>query len=303
MFFSLKNKKLFIVGFIVTLLSCKTSINKTNNASDVNYIPYYSQVYKADSLFLTNNFQKSYNILDSLFQKYEPHETENINEYSTYIACSVLTGNTDNIETKIRKGYSKFGGIGITHPKRDSIGKVLIKYNLLTIEEKRNLRKEYFKQFDPVLRNRIERMFKEDEAARVPELDYVTMRFYQKKHKKEIKEIIAKYRYPDYQVIGSTGSFEELPVNFMIIFMHQKDSFKKKYLKMLYDNMVNGKLAPEEYAIIVDRTYLEKKKSIYGTIIQPELTYPKKLDSIRATIGLPNVDYQMWAFKKRFPDT
>ena len=72
---------------------------------------------------------------------------------------------------------------------------------------------------------------------------------------------------------------------------------------MLYDNLVRGYLSPYEYGEIVDKIYLDNGSLYYGTFIGKELLVnPKKIDSIRKTIGLPSYGYEEWAFKKMFPD-
>ncbi|MGH2666901.1 hypothetical protein [Flavobacterium sp.] len=283
--------------FTFSFLSCKTSkidIDNPKTRKEINYIPYYQKVYEADSLFLTNNFEKSYTILDSLFKIYEPLQLENVNEYSTYITCSALTGHVDNFKDKIQKGYIKFGTIGFNHPQGDSIFEIISIYNPFTKEEKKHFKEMYISQFDTILRKTILKMSNEDHDARTFPLDENRMKTVTNKHQKIIRDIFKKHGYPNYQVVGKMGTFGDHPVQFMIIFMHQSYSFKKHYLSSLHELMVQGKLSPEEYAIIVDRTLLEKDKSMYGMIQQSQVTYPKNINKLRKEIGLKAFRYEQW---------
>lgn len=56
---------------IFLLMSCKAK-QISQEEKSLNYIPYYLQVYKADSLYMTKNYKQSYEILDKLFKKYKP---------------------------------------------------------------------------------------------------------------------------------------------------------------------------------------------------------------------------------------
>ncbi|TGD56675.1 hypothetical protein [Flavobacterium humi] len=295
---------LIVFLFIISLTSCKTSKLDNNNsiAAKVNYIPYYQKVYEADSLFLTENYERSYTILDSLFKIYEPLQLENVNEYSTYITCSALTGHMDNFKEKIKKGYLKFGGIGFNHPKNDSIYEIVYANNPFTKEEKQQLRQAYLSQFDSVLRKTILKMSIDDQEVRRYPLDTNKMKTVDSRHKKMIVDIFKKYGYPNYQVIGKMGTFGDKPVQFMILMMHQEYNFKKRYLKDLYKLMIHGKLSPEEYAIIVDRTYLEKNKSVYGMIQQKQVKYPENMNKLRKEIGLNAFRYEQWKDRILFPE-
>ena len=290
--------------FIITLTSCKTSKldNSNSIAAKVNYIPYYQKVYEADSLFLTENYERSYTILDSLFKIYEPLQLENVNEYSTYIVCSALTGHVNDIKDKIKKGYLKFGTIGFNHPKGDSIFEITNTYNPFTKEEKKGLKEVYLSQFDTILRKTILKMSNEDHDARAFPFDENKMKIVADRHEKIILDIFKKYGYPNYQVVGKMGTFGDRPIQFMIIFMHQSYSMKKRYLSSLHKLMIHGKLSPEEYAIIVDRTYLEKDKSFYGMIQQPQVKYPKNINKLRKGIGLNAFRYEQWKDSILFPD-
>ena len=296
-------KSLFLISIItLTIVSCKSTFTKIDN-KNANYIPYYLKAYEADSLCLVGNYQRSYEILDSLFKKFEPANMKNVNEYSTYIACCVMTGNTDNLDTKIRDGILKYGSIIKSHPDGDSIYNRLFNITKFSREEMKLLGEKYDKRFNKELRNRIIRMHDEDLSARTPSLNHEKMNEFQKKHEKEIEEIIKKYGYPHQNLVGYILNDKNEPINFDVILFHQTTENKKKYVSLLYENLLKGNISPFEYGGIVDKIYLDNSKLYYGTFIGKELLInPKKIDSIRKTIGLPSYGYEEWSFKKTFPD-
>ena len=98
-----------ILFFLISifLISCKSYQKIGGKNSD--YIPYYLKVYEADSLFTLKDYQGSYKILDDLFKKYDAKNTVSFYEYGTYLASCLMTGNTENIDIKVRKSYRDFG--------------------------------------------------------------------------------------------------------------------------------------------------------------------------------------------------
>lgn len=51
-------KNLIFAFSLFFIVSCKSGYTKIGG-KNANYIPYYNEVYRADSLYLTNNFEKS----------------------------------------------------------------------------------------------------------------------------------------------------------------------------------------------------------------------------------------------------
>ena len=296
-------KSLLLISIIsLIVISCKSSYTKIGD-KNANYIPYYLKVYEADSLCLVGNYQRSYEILDSLFEKFEPANMDNVNEYSTYIACCVMTNNIKNIDKKIRNSILKYGSFSRNHPDYDTIYSRLSKTTKVSKEEMKLLGDKYDKKYNKELSYRIIRMFEEDQSARIPSLNYEKMDEFQEKHEKEINEIISEFGYPNQKVTGYIFGENDEPVSFDVIFYHQTTENKKKYLPMLYKSLINGKISPSEYGGIVDKIYLDNGKLYYGTFLgEVPLINEKKIDSIRKTIGLPSYGYEEWAFKKMFPN-
>src|SRR5690606_3967628 len=105
---SLKNIFLVVICLsFVLFVNCSkpTSIAE----KEVNYIPYYLKVYEADSLFMMKNYERSFEILDSLFQKYEPLNQFGVYEMQTYVKTAYLTGNHKSIKPIFSKLFDTWG--------------------------------------------------------------------------------------------------------------------------------------------------------------------------------------------------
>lgn len=306
----MKNLTLLILLFtciFTTLLSCKSSYTHIGD-KNANYIPYYLKVYEADSLFLVNNYEGSYEILDSLFKKYEPINMQGYYEYGNYLASAVMIGKTKNLNSKIKKSYIDFGGIPIYHNNSSELINKILNYSKFSKEKLNNFKQSYLKKINLELRDRIENMINEDQRVRV-EMNKDSMNFFQKKHEKELNDIFLKYGYPSLKIIGSDNYFDN-PADFSVILIHQDDEAKEYFLKIMLDNVKKGNCLPAEYGAVYDRkiwTQTSSKKSMqyFGSFINLKdgsLSIPvidaKRIDSIRQSIGLFHIKYNWWRLKK-----
>ena len=114
------------------LFSCKSNFTSIGD-KNANYIPYYLKVYEADSLYLLGNYKQSYEILDSLFKKFEPINMPVYFEYEQYIKLAY----NFNRQTKkdIRK-LSECYNYNLMDLKNDSILQLAL--NGSKIKEKKN---------------------------------------------------------------------------------------------------------------------------------------------------------------------
>ena len=297
------------VGFIVLILflifiSCKSkdAVIVKATEKDVNYIPYYLKVYEADSLYLTNNFEKSYQILDDLFREYEPLNVDGWYEYSNYIASSVMSGHIKDIKGKVLKGFKEFGGIGSYHNNSFMFKDSILKVSKISNKEIDSLKNIYFKGLNVELRTQIEMMIKEDQSARLDNYNENKIKFYSEKHKKKIYEILQVIGYPSIKILGSENYFD-YTADIKLLLMHQSDSSKTDLLPKLLFYLKKGDCDPSTYSMIYDKKMWEKEqKQLYGTFpinkYYPSLVYPKKVDSLRKSIGLPNLSYIEWRNSK-----
>jgi hypothetical protein len=314
----LKMKILKSVLFIVVVCSlffCKNnaipSKKIVENAKDLNYIPYFLKMYEADSLFLTNNFQKSYEILDALFKEYKPQDSQGFYEYGNYIASSVMSGHLEGIDEKIRYAYKNFGGVNISHKDFFDLKDSIFKKTTVNKEELNILKANYISHLNLELRKKIETMLEEDQSVRFKkDKDLEGMTFYQKKHKPELEKIFAEFGYPSERIIGSENDSEK-SAEISIVLVHQKPEDKQKWLPILLENVKKGAIMPSIYSFIYDKMtwdFSEESdpRQYYGSFhknfdtveFSPPLINPKKTDSIRKSIGLFHTGYDIWRNKK-----
>ena len=118
---------------------------------------------------------------------------------------------------------------------------------------------------------------------------------------------ILKNDIPSKNVIGWNNAYDTPDkgrIDFDILLAHQPDSIKKIYLPVFLEGIKKGKSEPWIYAFIYDRMMMDNyKKQTYGSFNcndgNPcELINPKKIDSVRNSIGLPNMKYYPWKIKK-----
>src|SRR5436190_14323739 len=154
----------------VVLISCKSIlINEKKNSiglnKEINYIPYYLKVYDADSLFIVGNYERSYEVLDSLFKKYEPLDMDIYYEYSTYLKSKLMT----NREVKlfeVKYLITKFG-YTLDFINNDSVFKNSFCFMFLNHDNTyKKLRDKYLNSTNKILRLRISDMKSKDQLYR-----------------------------------------------------------------------------------------------------------------------------------------
>ncbi|WP_329805713.1 hypothetical protein [Flavobacterium facile] len=300
--------KIVVVSVLLFLFSCKSNYTRIGN-KNANYIPYYLKVYEADSLFLVNDYEGSYKILHKLFKKYEPINIQGYYEYGNYLASSVMIGKTNNLNNKIKKSYTDFGGIPICHYDSSKFNDTILRYSKFSKDELKGFKQIYLNKLNLELRHKIERMINEDQVASA-NLAEDSVFFYRKKHKKELDDIFLKYGYPNLKIIGFDNYFEN-SADLSLILIHQDVSDKELFLKVMLENLKKGNCMPSEYAAVYDRkiwtqTSSKKSKQYFGSFINMKdgslsipVLNPNKLDSIRKSIGLKNsCTYDWWRNNK-----
>ncbi|MEO5776233.1 MAG: hypothetical protein ABIQ27_04970 [Flavobacterium sp.] len=307
-------KKVIVSLFLIVvfIISCKSKSIKERPLGkaverEVDYIPYYLEVHKADSLYLINDFEKSYKLLDSLFKIYKPLNTDTYVEYGIYVNSAVMSGNIENIEEKVRYGYSNFGAITPRH--RDWIAidnKVFMAAKLAKVELDK-LIKDYQGKLNLDLRKSLVKMYNDDQNVRNGKNSSTELQeFVDDINKIKLDSIFYKYSYPGNSLIGTNNAFHEISdyVKIDFFFLHQPNEFKDKYLPIILDNLKKGNCEPDVYAIIYDRKMIELgNKQYYGSYTCPDgnvcpLSNVIKIDSIRKSIGLPSIQYDNWRLEK-----
>lgn len=302
------NKKNWIILFIIFLIvfSCKSNKQVNENTvvqKETNYIPYYLIMYKADSLYLVNDFEGSYKISDSIFKVFEPLNSDNYAEYGVYLNCAVKSNHLDSIGEKVRYGYLHFGNIQTLHKDGYTMYKAVNKAANLTDEEMKDLKMKYYNSLNLDLRKKMLQMYQDEQTFRLEQKSLEEMDIVDEKNRIDLNQIFKKFGFPKKSLIGSNNAYD-VPdggsIYLNIFFMHQSDSVRAKYLPILLDGVKKGYCEPEIYAIVYDRDLILKgQKQYYGTYtcdgdeVCP-LKNPQKIDSIRKTVGLPHIKFNQW---------
>lgn len=312
-------KKITFISLVLIIISCssKQKFASEKNQEAVNYIPYYLKVYEADSLFTLKDYQGSYIILDDLFKKYDAKNTVSFYEYGTYLASCLMTGNTKNIDVKVRKSYRDFGVLVVLGLDSQKHIDDLIKLSKITPSEIEELKEEYLNSLNQPLISKLTQMVDEDQSVRInysPE----GMAFYEKKHKKELDSIFLSSGYPSNKELGQDIFFDVHNIKnkrprFEVILTHISKEADSKDFEELNNKLVpylkNGTCAPHDYATYYDSNlWVTKNQQKYGTIGGEDiektlpLLNPKKIDSIRKSVGLPSKNYLNWRNKINYGD-
>jgi hypothetical protein len=312
-------KKITIIALVLIIISCssKQKFISEQNQEPINYIPYYLKVYEADSLFTLKDYQGSCKILDDLFKKYEAKNTVSFYEYGTYLASCLMTGNTENIDIKVKKSYRDFGVLVVLGLDSQKHIDDLIKLSKITTSEIEELKKEYLNSLNQPLISKLTQMLNEDQSVRI---DYSKdgMVFYEKKHKKELDSIFLSSGYPSVKELGQDIFFDMNNIkstipHFEAIIIHiSKEANKEGFEELnnkLNPYLKNGTCAPHDYATYYDSNlWVTKNQQKYGTIGGQDiektlpLLNPKKIDSIRKSVGLPSKNYLIWRDKINYGD-
>lgn len=310
-----KYKAIKILGIIVFMLllvisfSCKTSeVKKSKTDGEVNYIPYYLKVYEADSLYITKNYQRSYDILDSLFSKYKPIGMENYNEVLTYCRLKMILNKSikrEELSSLISiYGYDKdlFNNDEIfknyfLKKKRDLIDLSDSNYQVL--------RDSYIKKINIPLRNEIKEMKISDQL-------YRGKRYSENMKKQDsidqinqnrLREIFERVGFPNQSLIGNF-MVDKSFVDVIGILLHTKDDQRVNlFMPKVLEYVKKGEAPPNAYAYMKDQLNLYNGEEQYYGSYDNKTDIPiNELNRRRRTIGLPNYGYEKWRFKQLYPD-
>lgn len=290
-----------IICIFTTLLSCKSSHTQIGD-KNANYIPYYLKVNEADSLYLVGDYKKTHEILDSLFQKYQPANTDKFYEYCTYLMSCVLVNDTIGIKKKMAYSFKKYGGM---YSPIEPIDKYIFLHNIYKNDSLYflNLKKKYLKKIDYDLIKQLQEMSKLDQNNRclntlennkkVSLIDSI--------NSVKLKDVIKNNIYPNYYIIGyfehGLNDFADISV----LLLHQDRETVFKYLPIIEDAVKKGKCSPYEYAVIYDKCMWvygnETENQKFNSL---ETNTKQEIDSIvkinRQKIGLPSVNYFKWKY-------
>lgn len=312
----MKKLNLIVVACFIVFLSCNTnknvvatnSLEVINNNKEVNYIPYYLKVIEADSLHIVGNYKKSQLILDSLFNKFEPLNQESYGEYITYLKNRILLNDLKDIDYVLKRAIQDFGFKVEFCLKDTLINKVMLKTKF-SENDLNGFYDTYVKSLNLEYRYAIEKMMENDQRVRkVVPRDQEDWKKVDAENAENIKLLIAKYGYPSIKKIGRYN-FSNKSANVDILFIHSTTEAKESYiLDLMFDALKKGECLPENYGTVYDKYLMVNgkygDKLLYGEIrnrtksLDMVVVNPKKIDSIRKSIGLEHIEYKRWKLKK-----
>lgn len=285
---------------LVLLASCKSSFTKVGD-KNANYIPYFSKMYEADSLYLVENYQRSYEILDSLFKKYEPIHYEN--EYLTYITCKIIL-NKSKKEIKKNLIYL-LENDGYFYPEMISapqkMQKFLIETDTLGIDARKAVEK-YRKSIDMPLRNLVLSMTKKDQEPRGKQPDFEKTKIVDAENTKILDSLLKINKYPRLRIVGKDREAGENS-DVGAIMIHTSQTYKETFLmEKAYDLLKKGEITPDTYSSVYDRysLYVNDELYYFTENRNPSPEEKKRINERRKTIGLCSLDYIPWKWKKIF---
>lgn len=296
-----------LMSALICLLSCKSNYTRIGD-KNANYIPYYLKIYEADSLYLTNNFERSYKILDTLFSKFQPINITGYYEYGTYLASGYLSGNYNKFKKKVKYNYKNFGNIFIVTQHGMNLKDSILNKSKINLKDVINFKKQYLKKNNITLRKKIEQMIiKDQDVRKLQDIDKIKR--IDKNNKISIDSITRIYGYPGFDIIGSDNFFED-SADFNILLIHQVKPNDLFYERLVYNNMLRGKCTPMDFAVLVDRRiwletdFCDNPHQLYGSYVNSnnnslglKVLNSYKLNQIRKSVGLSFFGYEFWRNK------
>jgi hypothetical protein len=288
------------IGFV----SCKSNYTRIGD-KDANYIPYYLKVYEADSLYLVGDYEQSYQILDSLFKRYEPIQMRNYYELTSYFKLKVILNKKIKF-IEFSKLISDYNVTEVTI-KNDSLLSIYYQKEKQKFEiNYKNLRDEFTTNLNLSLRNDIKKMNSDDQLFRKKgSSNYDKQRQLDSINSKKLVAIFTKYGYPNEYLIGNSmvdGTLVEIGT----LLLHTNNKERLDYfMPIVLDYIYKGIAPPIEYAYMKDQYLLYNgQKQYYGSYdmnFEEIGTNLHELNLRRKSIGLPSYGYEDWRFKTLYP--
>lgn len=299
---SIWKKTAILLGIMVTaLVSCKSSYIRIGD-ENANYIPYYLKVYEADSLFIVGDYERSYEILDSLFKKYEPINIDGYEEYLIYIASSIELNNIkkNRLRKRLKYLYANHGNhdVFIEYFTTDKVKGFIETTDTLGINIGKQLMK-YNKSVDSELRHLVENMVKEDLEAREGEIKVENLERVNLRNTQLLDSLIQIDKFPNYKLIGNM-KYSGNDANIKALMTHTDQKYKEDVLlEKLFDYMLKGEVDSSTYARVYDRYYFINNGEVYFGD-QGKVTDTAMTNIRRQEIGLHSLSYNRWCVMKKY---
>ena len=290
---------------LLALVSCKSSYTRIGD-ENANYIPYYLKVYEADSLFIVGDYQRSYEILDSLFKKYEPLDIDIYYEYKTYLISKHKTGRHIT-KKEFEQLILKFGYDNIQIVNNDDLKTLFVKFDISDVDYTQ-LRNQHLNSLDMELRREIITMKEQDQKYRIggrSNEDVQNQNKIDSVNTLKMIDVFEKIGFPNKNVIGGFN-IDDTHVNCSTILLHTKDSIRLSYFAPKIKEFISkGTASPKLYGTLIDQYFIYKnQEQYYGTYKNSPISSitVNELNKRRKEIGLSNYVYEDWRMEQLYPE-
>lgn len=302
-----------VISSLILIFCCSGSkqalITNKEAVKEVNYIPYYLKVYEADSLYIIGNYQRCFEILDSLSEKYELLNPIMTRDMELYAKTAYLTGNYKILKPTIKNLVSNWD-YRSKYIEYDSLMYEVWKRAGITEKEASEWEKEFQNKINKGLRDTLILINKNDQLYRGKDRDKKIKRedSVDLVHIKLLKYIFQKYGYPDFRLVGYPKGGERVDLG--VVFIHISNSVDENEYQFFQNQLLKyikqGTTSPSCLADIVDkRSFDREHTTIYGTFGSNESWGDKmiKFDTAeinrnRKNIGLPSIQYQEFKWEQ-----
>jgi len=318
----------------ILFFSCSSRAKQTSievsAKKEINYIPYYLNVYEADSLFYAKNFEKTFNLLDELFTEFEPINVIGYDEYLLYTKVSILLGKKMNYKNVYSNLILNFGYTS-EYLKKDSLLNIGLLKSQIDSNEYKILRKTYLSKIDFELRDEIIEMVKFDQKFRketienkglIDSLDGIELAKIDLINKDKLFKILNK-EFPNRNKIGKSDAYGKSEYESTKIFSiinhlaHNDDSYKylserlhyfielgecnpynlaalndSKYTQFIdYKDIYIGDSLNMKYKNIISNLYFYRRFDVLSKL---NSKLKEKTNKNRMIIGLPSVEQELF---------
>lgn len=296
--------------FILIIICTSCAVFNFDSDNDRDYKEYYLQVYKADSLFYTGDFQSSYDILYMEFEKYKPIELARYKPYKIFV-YSALKLNLNVDYKDLLKNLIAEHGYCYGNLIKDSIFKKGFKKAGLSELDCQYLRKQYLNSLNLNLREFIIKMNKRDQEVRLSGLDVKSKEIEVEKIDKQndslLKEIYVMYGFPNSETIGGSSidcnnSFQNTDTS--ILYNHISYNGDYQFHKSkLVEYVKDGKCDPAVLGHMIDRrNQVLGDKPIYylffNKYFKNDSIKHKEINSLRKAAGLPSLEQEEFWYNR-----
>ncbi|MCT2561373.1 hypothetical protein [Chryseobacterium herbae] len=295
--------KAFLISItaFIFLVSCSSKKNMAGAnqekpaIQEINYIPYYLEIYKVDSLMVIQKDEEAFQKLDSLFKIYPPINQEAYSEILNYVLLSEKL--KKNIAAKpYVESLIKNWGVTVKELKKEDALIPILK-NQFSETELASLEQQHTENIDWEYRKTLKEISTIDQHSRgrqeEPQVDEDNIR--------KLIHLIRTKGYPDIPTVGKI--YRDQITLGMIYFHFARAEEYKEFRILLLENIKKGKAAPFEmkqfmlgkYNLVYQQNYFEQttRDNVHSRGITTY--YPKDTFNIRRrNIGLPSLEYETW---------